>query len=76
MSYSSEWNGSVDAVDGTAIFKIDGVEYRLHLDSFSDYQAVVGMLAAAFINGKQFAEQAVRAHVSRALDDAKLLHAL
>lgn len=76
MSYPSEWKGSVDAVDGTAIFKIDGVEYSLHLDSFSDYQAVAEMLAAAFIQGKQFVEQSIRSHVSRALDDAKRLHAL
>lgn len=76
MSYTSEWKGSVDAVDGTAIFKIDGVEYSLHLDSFSDYQVVVGMLDAVFIHGKQFAEQAIRSHVSRALDDAKQIHSL
>jgi Icc-related predicted phosphoesterase len=76
MTYTSKWEGNVDAVDGTAIFQIDGVEYSLHLDSFSDYQIVVGMLAAAFNQGRQFAEQAIRSHVSRALDDAKRLHAL
>lgn len=76
MSYTSEWKGSVDVVDGTAIFKIDGVEYSLHLDSFSDYQIVAGMLDAVFAQGKHIAEQSIRAHVARALDEAKLLHAL
>lgn len=76
MGYPSEWKGSVDAVDGIAIFKIDGVEYQLHLDSFSDYQIVSRMLDAVFVQGKQFAEQAIRSHVSRALEDAKRLHAL
>lgn len=76
MTYQSEWKGNVDAVDGTAVFKIDGVEYSLHLDSFTNYQIVAGMLDAVFNQGKQFAEQAIRSHVSRALDDAKRLHAL
>lgn len=76
MTYQSEWKGSTDASDGTAVFKIDGIEYTLHLNSFSDYQIVSRMLDAALVQGKQFAEQAIRSHVSRALEDAKRLHAL
>lgn len=76
MRYPNKWKGSTDASDGTAIFTVDGIEYTLPLDSFGDYQIVEIMLDAAFVQGKQFAEKAVRSHVSRALDDAKRLHAL
>lgn len=76
MSYTSEWKGNVDTVDGTAIFKVNGVEYSLHLDSFANYQIVAKMLDAVFNQGKQFAEQAIRSRVFHALDEAKRLHIL
>jgi hypothetical protein len=78
MTYPSEWFASTDpAVEsGEAVYKIDGVEYRMRLDSFNDYLKVSRMLDATFRQGKSFAADAVRGHIELALDDADRAHSL
>ena len=55
--YPSKWTGSTDPNDksGVAEFKVEGVDYALHLDCFTDYQVLSEMLEAAFDQGKSFA---------------------
>ncbi len=76
--YPSEWKVSTDPNDksGVATFKIEGVEYSLHLDCFTSFQIVGEMLESAFDQGKNFAAQAMCSKVTRAMDQAVIDHAL
>lgn len=76
--YPSKWTGSTDPNDksGVAEFKVEGVDYALHLDCFTDYQVLSEMLEAAFDQGKSFAATAMRSKVTRAMDQAVIDHAL
>lgn len=76
--YPAEWKGSTDPDDksGVGIFKIEGVEYSLRLDSFTSFQMVGEMLDCAFDQGKSFAAGAMRSHIMRAMDHAASTHAL
>ncbi|HWO99319.1 MAG TPA: hypothetical protein VNL74_01665 [Methylococcus sp.] len=65
--YQSEWKGSTDEPGGVATFKIEGVDYALRLDCFTSYQVVCEMLESAFYQGKSFAAQAMRSHITRAM---------
>lgn len=59
-----------------ATFKIEGVDYSLRLDCFTSYQIVSEMLDSAFDQGKRFAAQAMRRHITMAMDQAERDHAL
>lgn len=76
--YPREWHGSTEQADktGEAVFKVEGQEYRMRLESFTDFQTVEEMLDAAFQSGKHFAAVAMRSHVVAALDKAERDHAL
>ena len=76
MGYPNTWEGEVNRPEGTATFVVEGETYTLRLHCFADNRAIAKMLDAAFASGQQFAEQAIRSHVERALDDAKRSHAL
>lgn len=75
MTYPREWLASADE-SGTANYKVEGVEYRLGLESFEDFLKISSMLDAAFKQGKSFAAKAICSHVERALDDAERQHDL
>lgn len=76
--YPSKWTGGTEAEDksGVATFMVEGVEYALRLDCFTDYQVVSEMLEAAFDQGKSFAATAMRSKITRAMDQAVIDHAL
>ena len=78
MTYPSEWMASTDlAVEsGDAKFKIEGVEYRMRLESFDDFVKIGNMLDATFKQGKVFAAQAIRGHLERSIEDATREHGL
>ena len=78
MTYPRVWQASTDLSieSGTAIFKVEGVEYTLRLDNFEAFQAISDMLDGAFKSGKEFAAMAMRSHVERSLDDAERAHGL
>jgi hypothetical protein len=78
LTYPSEWIASTDPAieSGEAVYKVEGVEYRLRLDSFNDFLKIVKMLDATFQQGKVFAAQAMRNHVERALNSAEHAHGL
>ena len=70
------WIGNVTDETGEAIFMIEGVEYKLELDSFAECRTIETMLDATFKQGKQFAAQAMRGHIERAMKTAEQQHAL
>ncbi len=74
--YPSEWKGSVESASGVANFKIEGLDFAVRLECFADYQMVSNMLDLAFTQGKKFAANAMRSHVTRAMDQAVSDHAL
>lgn len=78
MTYPSEWRASADpAVEsGEAVYKVDGIEYRMRLETFDDFLKVGKMLDATFRQGKSFAADVIRDRIDRAMDDAKLFHDL
>lgn len=78
MSYPCEWLASTDPNEerGTATFMVDGQRYVLGLDNFAAFQSVSKMLDVVFQQGKEFAAQAVRGHVEKALDKAEREHGL
>ena len=78
MPYPQEWHASTDPDDetGTATFTVEGVQYRIDLDSFSQFQKVSAMIDAAFKQGKVFAAQAMRSHIERSLEVAEREHGL
>ena len=71
-----QWTGKAEDRSGTAVFMIEGVEYRIDLDDFSKFQMIEKMLDAKFKQGKQFAAQAIRGHLDRAMKEAEQQHAL
>ena len=78
MGYPQEWHGSTDKDDetGEAVFMVEGLEYRLRLANFKDFQNVAEMMEAAFQQGKSFAAKAIRGHLNRAMEAAEREHAL
>ena len=76
--YPSKWTGSTDPNDksGVAEFKVEGVDYALHLDCVTAYQVLSEVVEAAFDQGKSFAATAMRSKVTRAMDQAVIDHAL
>lgn len=73
---AARWIGNTEDETGEAIFMIEGVEYKLTLDSFAKFRTIETMLEATFKQGKQFAAQAIRGHLDRAMKQAELQHAL
>lgn len=55
---------------------IEGVEYKLELDSFEEFRTIEKMLEITFKQGKSFAAQAIRSHLDRAMREAEAQHAL
>lgn len=76
MGYPSEWKGSVESEAGVATFKVEGHTFLLRLECFADYQMVSNMLDMAFDQGKSFAAGAMRSHITRAMEQAVMDHAL
>lgn len=74
--YPSEWKGSVESKKGLAIFKVDGKTFQFQLESFADQQTISDMLEAVFDQGKHFAATAMQSHIERAIEAAKVAHAL
>lgn len=78
MTYPCEWQASTDPAieSGTATFRVEGVEYTLHLENFEAFQNISAMLEASFKQGKVFAANAMRGHIERSLGDAVRQHDL
>ena len=74
--YPSEWIGNAENANGIAKFKIEGLDFSIRLQCFADYLMLSNMLDLVFSQGKGFAEQAIRSHIIRAMDNAKNQHAL
>lgn len=73
---TSRWKGNTEDTTGEAIFMIEGVEYKMDLDSFETFRAIEKMLEVTFKQGKHFAAQAIRGHLDMAMRDAEAQHAL
>lgn len=61
MYIHRKWIGHIEAEDlsGVAIIEIDGHEYRLHLDSFSEFTLISKMLDKAYAVGRKVAYEDV-----------------
>jgi hypothetical protein len=68
--YPYEWKGSEnpDIKKGIGIFKVDGIEFVLHLEDFESSKHVIIMLDTAFDQGRRFGAVAVRDAVKSASD--------
>lgn len=73
---TSRWKGNTEDTTGEATFVIEGVEYKLVLDSFEKFRTIEKMLDVTFKQGKHFAAQTIRSHLDRAMRDAEAQHAL
>jgi len=73
---TSRWKGNTENTNGEASFMIEGVEYKLELDSFEEFRTIEKMLEITFKQGKSFAAQAIRSHLDRAMREAEAQHAL
>lgn len=72
--YPSEWKGSVDSPSGVATFRIEGLDFAVKLNSFTDYQMLSNMLDLAFKHGNQVAAAAMRSHIMNAMHEAERVH--
>lgn len=73
---AARWICNTEDETGEATFMIEGVEYRLALDSFAKFRTIETMLEVTFKQGKQFAAQAIRSHLDYAMRQEELQHAL
>ena len=73
---TSRWKGNTENTNGEASFIIEGVEYKLELDSFEEFRTIEKMLEITFEQGKSFAAQAIRSRLDRAMREAEAQHAL
>lgn len=78
MIHMKEWRGKNDPDDksGEAEYMVEGEIFIIPLPSFSHAQRLDDLLYTAFRQGKDFAFNAVKSDIVRALEKAEVEHSL